>query len=196
MGAEERMELPDSANGDVRVRAHRDLEVWRMSMDLAQAIYRLTAEFPKQEEYRITSQLIRAAISIPANIAEGNARGTRKDYAHFISIARGSTAELETLLLLAQRAGFDRNNAIAPIIETNERIGRMLTSLRAPYGAPLIHAMRKLSKIRSAGPASGRTKLNFPGPVNCSIASPKPLVPNLQSLFPNPQSPISTPQTR
>ncbi len=123
--------MTDSTASLEQVKSHRDLQVWQMSMDLAQGIYRLTAQFPKQEEYRITSQLIRAAISIPANIAEGNARGTRKDYAHFVSIARGSTAELETLLLLAQRAGFDRENAIAPLLETNERVGKMLTSLRA-----------------------------------------------------------------
>ena len=72
-------------------------------MDLAQSIYELAKSFPAKEECRVTSQMIRAAVSIPANIAEGHTRGTRKDYAHFISIARGSTAELETLLLLAER---------------------------------------------------------------------------------------------
>ncbi|MEX0644595.1 MAG: four helix bundle protein [Parvularculaceae bacterium] len=112
------------------IRSHRDLQVWQLAMDLAQSVYGLTAGFPKQEEYRITSQIIRAAISIPANIAEGNARGTRKDYAHFISIARGSAAELETLLVLAQRSGFVSELELAPLLEMNERIGRMLTSLR------------------------------------------------------------------
>jgi four helix bundle protein len=64
-------------------------------MNLARSIYSAADRMPKREEYRLTSQMIRAAISIPANIAEGHARATRKDYAHFISIARGSTAELE-----------------------------------------------------------------------------------------------------
>jgi four helix bundle protein len=71
-------------------------------MEVAKTIYALSDRLPKREEYRLTSQLIRAAICVPANIAEGRARGTRKDYAHFISIARGSTAELEALLLLAE----------------------------------------------------------------------------------------------
>jgi len=69
-------------------------------MRLATEAYRLTKALPRSEEYRLTSQLLRAAASVPANIAEGHARGTRKDYAHFISIARGSLAETETVLLL------------------------------------------------------------------------------------------------
>ena len=106
-------------------------------MDLAHSIYGLTARFPKQEEYRITSQIIRAAISIPANIAEGNARGTRKDYAHFVSIARGSAAELETLLLLAQRSGFASAADMELALQMNERVGRMLTSLRQRLSASI-----------------------------------------------------------
>src|SRR5579871_1440714 len=62
------------------IRSHRDLRVWASAMDLAEAVYQLAKTFPAREEYRLTSQMIRAAISIPANIAEGHARGTRKDY--------------------------------------------------------------------------------------------------------------------
>lgn len=65
-------------------------------MALADAVYALSRQLPKEEQYRLTSQLIRAAISVPANLAEGYMRGTRKDYAHFVSIARGSCAEVET----------------------------------------------------------------------------------------------------
>ncbi len=86
---------------DSAIKSHKELTVWRHAMQLAKDVYRLTDQFPRREEYRMTSQLIRAAISIPANIAEGNSRGTRRDYAHFVSIARGSAAELETLLQLA-----------------------------------------------------------------------------------------------
>lgn len=64
-------------------------------MDLAEAVYATVRLMPKQEEFRLTAQMVRAAVSIPANIAEGHARATRKDYAHFISISRGSAAELE-----------------------------------------------------------------------------------------------------
>lgn len=99
-------------------------------MDLAREMYRITDEFPKKEEYRLTSQIIRAAISIPANIAEGNARNARKDYARFISIARGSSAELETLLLLARTLNYVSQEARSPLIREAEEIGYMLNGLR------------------------------------------------------------------
>lgn len=99
-------------------------------MDLAKCVYSLTEELPKKEEYRMTSQLIRAAISIPANIAEGNARGSKKDYAHFISIARGSAAELETLLMLAAETNLAAPARVKEIIKMVEEVGRMLNGLR------------------------------------------------------------------
>ena len=95
-------------------------------MDVAEAIYAAAREMPKQEEYRLTAQMIRAAVSIPANIA---ARATRKEYAHFVSIARGSTAELETLLILATRAKHLPHELTATILEEVERVGRMLNRL-------------------------------------------------------------------
>lgn len=112
------------------ISSYRDLRVWALSMDLAESIYALTKMFPRQEEYRLTSQMTRAAVSIPANIAEGHSRSTRKDYAHFISIARGSAAELETLLLIAQRIGCALPEEIAPRLDTTESVGRMLSVLR------------------------------------------------------------------
>ncbi|OQW55921.1 MAG: hypothetical protein A4S17_01050 [Proteobacteria bacterium HN_bin10] len=116
--------------------SYRELEVWARAMDAAEAAYALVRQFPKQEEYRLTAQLIRAAVSIPANIAEGHARGTRKDYAHFISIARGSAAELETLLLLAGRAKFASEGAIASLLEEVERVSRMLNRLHTRLKEP------------------------------------------------------------
>lgn len=98
-------------------------------MELAREVYALARLMPKQEEYRLTGQMIRAAVSIAANIAEGHARATRKDYAHFISIARGSAAELETLLLLAGDAELVARDATAAILEKTERVARMLTRL-------------------------------------------------------------------
>ncbi len=105
-------------------------------MDLAQAIYATTKSFPNAVEYRITSQLIRAAISIPANIAEGHMRGTRKDYANFVSIARGSAAELETLLLLAIRTEMPEAAKLQSILDEAEEIGRMLTALGGRLQTP------------------------------------------------------------
>ena len=82
------------------VRQYRDLIVWRKSLELAKLCYMLTKSFPKDERFGMTSQIRRAAASIPANIAEGNARAHTKEYLHHLSIARGSLAELETHLLL------------------------------------------------------------------------------------------------
>jgi four helix bundle protein len=110
-------------------RDYRELEVWCLAMDLAEAVYRLTREFSKAEEYRMTSQLLRAAASVPATIAEGNARSSRKDYARFVSIARGSLAETETFLMLARRIGLSRPDVIDPVLSQADRVGRMLNGL-------------------------------------------------------------------
>ncbi len=111
--------------------SYRDLDVWAKAMDVATAIYALTESMPKREEYRLTAQMIRAAISVPANIAEGHARATRKDYAHFVSIARGSAAELETLLLLSVRTGLLPETAVQPISSEVDSMARMLNRLHA-----------------------------------------------------------------
>lgn len=88
------------------ITSYKDLIVWQKSMDLVTAIYLVTKQFPKEELYGLTSQMQRAAISIPSNIAEGSRRGTRKEYARFISTAFGSGAELEVQLELAFRLEF------------------------------------------------------------------------------------------
>ncbi|MES1197419.1 MAG: four helix bundle protein [Pseudomonadota bacterium] len=116
--------------------SYRELEVWAFAMDTAAQVYSATELMPKKEEYRLTAQLIRAAISVPANIAEGHARGTRKDYAHFISIARGSAAELETLILLAAKVGYMPNAVADPLMENVERVARMLNRLHARLKEP------------------------------------------------------------
>ena len=112
------------------VRSYRDLLVWQKGMDLAEEAYTLVKFFPKAEEYRLTSQLLRAAASVPANIAEGNARATRKDYAHFVSIARGSVAEVETFLQLAVRVKLVTLDQAAPAISLADELGRMLNVMR------------------------------------------------------------------
>ncbi len=86
-----------------RVDNHRDLRVWRLGMELAADVYRITAQLPIEERYGLTSQLRRAAASIPANIAEGAGRHSAKEFARFLSIARGSLAELETHVLLCEQ---------------------------------------------------------------------------------------------
>ena len=111
------------------IESHRDLVVWQKGMKLAADIYRLAKLMPKAEEYRLTSQMLRAAASVPANIAEGHSRGTRKDYAHFVSIARGSLAETETFVLLANSVGLLKSEDIDPVVELSREISKMLTAL-------------------------------------------------------------------
>lgn len=120
--------------GDVR--SYRDLQVWQKSMDLAEQVYGLSRCLPREEQYRLTSQLLRAAASAPANIAEGYQRGTRKDYAHFIAIARGSLAETETFLMLATRVGLLPKEQTAPVLVQSDEISRMLHALRAKLAKP------------------------------------------------------------
>lgn len=111
--------------------SHRELTVWQKGLDLACRVYELTREMPKEEMYRLSGQIIRCSSSIPANIAEGNARGTRRDYAHFISIARGSAAELETFLLIIKRLGLVPKDRIDDLLGQTEEVGRMLNALRS-----------------------------------------------------------------
>ena len=112
------------------ISSYRDLEVWQKGMDFAADVYRLTKQMPKPEEYRLTSQVLRAAASVPANIAEGHMRGSRKEYAQFISIARGSLAEAGTLLMLAVRAELLRSEAVADTLSLADKLGRQLNVLR------------------------------------------------------------------
>ena len=112
------------------VKSHRDLVVWQRSMDLAVLTYELTQAMPKNEQYGLTSQMQRAAVSVSANIAEGNERGARKDYARFVSIARGSAVELETLFDLALRVKLLSQTAVAPAIVLADEVSRMLYALR------------------------------------------------------------------
>ena len=85
---------------------HNDLFVWQKSMLLCEAVYKLTERFPQREVYSLASQMRRAAVSIPSNIAEGRSRGTTPDFRHFLHIAYGSASELETQLLLSKKLNF------------------------------------------------------------------------------------------
>ncbi|HWQ27646.1 MAG TPA: four helix bundle protein [Dehalococcoidia bacterium] len=119
-----------------RIESYRDLKVWQKGMELAEEAYRLAKLLPKTEEYRLASQLLRAAASVPANIAEGHARGTRRDYANFISIARGSLAETETFVLLGARVKLLSEEQVGPALDLTREVGKMLTVLRQRLLAP------------------------------------------------------------
>lgn len=98
-------------------------------MDLVEKVYRLTYEFPKEEQYGIISQMRRCAVSIPSNIAEGSRRGTKKDFAHFLIISFGSAGELETQLKIAKRLEFGKLDKYLEIEELMQEILRMLNKL-------------------------------------------------------------------
>ena len=85
---------------------YNNLQIWQQAMDLVEEIYKLTASFPIEEKFGLVSQMTRAAVSIPSNIAEGAGRNSDKDFAHFISIAIGSLYELNTQIILSERLGY------------------------------------------------------------------------------------------
>lgn len=107
---------------------HKDLEVWKLSMDLVEHIYKLMKKLPEDEKYGLISQIKRSSISIPSNIAEGAARGTTKEFIRFLDIATGSLSELETQLELTERLGYVKDNEI--LIDEIETISKMLYKLK------------------------------------------------------------------
>jgi len=111
------------------MRPHEKLEVWGKAIDFVVNIYKVTDSFPKEEKFGITSQIRRAAVSIPANIAEGAARQSPKEFAHFLSIAQGSASELETELLIAQRLNYLQEEVYLEMRTSLDSIGRMVVGL-------------------------------------------------------------------
>lgn len=114
-----------------QVKSYRDLIVWQKAMDLVALCYQMTQVFPDNQKYNLTSQLQRAAISVPANIAEGHGRQATGDYIHHLSIARGSLMELETHIQIARRLNYLEESTQARFLKLTEEIGRMLSSLAA-----------------------------------------------------------------
>ncbi len=111
------------------VRSYRDLIVWQKAMELAAGVYRITQTFPAREQFGLSNQMRRASVSIPSNSAEGQGRGTTKDYVHFLHIARGSLQELETQLLLAQRLTFASEPEMQCLLSLADEISRFVSGL-------------------------------------------------------------------
>jgi four helix bundle protein len=111
------------------IQSYRDLKVWQEAMNLAELCYRVTKGFPKEETYGMTSQIRRAAVSIPANIAEGYGRKTRGEYIQFLYIAQGSLKELETHLLLVIRVELDSFTTINTVLKQCESVSKLLLFL-------------------------------------------------------------------
>ena len=113
----------------VPIKSYRDLEAWQVGMDFAVRVYALTKQFPREEQYGLSSQLRRAATAIPSNIGEGHRHGT-KAYIHFVTIALGSLAEAETQIELARRLRFAPASQIDTLNEMATSLARLLHGLR------------------------------------------------------------------
>ena len=111
------------------MRPHHRREAWSKSLELITSVYRHTERFPKEEKFGLTSQIRRAAISIPANVAEGAGRRSQKEFVHFLSNSQGSASELETELIIAHRLGYLDETTFAQLIASLEQIGRLITGL-------------------------------------------------------------------
>lgn len=117
------------------MQSHKNLDTWQQAMQLVKLTYLVSAEFPKVEQFGLTSQMRRAAVSVPSNIAEGVARGTTKEYVHFLNIARGSLSELDTQLEIAKMLTFLEDGN--PIFQQVETVARLLTGLHRAVKAKI-----------------------------------------------------------
>ncbi|WP_315851503.1 four helix bundle protein [Pirellulimonas nuda] len=114
--------------GDVR--GHQDLQVWQEAITLVDAVYTLCTSLPSDERYGLKSQMQRAAVSVPANVAEGAARDSTREFLRFLSISRGSLAELTTYFVICERRGMLDAESLADAKTCADRVGRMLTGLQ------------------------------------------------------------------
>ena len=110
-------------------KSHRRLVLWQKSVRLAVEIHRVSRRLPKHELFGLAAQMNRAAVSIPSNVAEGAARHTTRDYIRFLYIARGSSAEIDTQLLLAEELGYLTRDEIAPAIAISDEVSRLLNAV-------------------------------------------------------------------
>lgn len=120
----------DPRDRNTEFKSYRDLEVWQKAMDLVVECYRTTNKFPKNETFGLDSQLQRAGVSIPANIAEGRARKYTKEFLRHLSIAYGSLAELETHILIAERLNYINHDQSKELLDRMSTVGRMINGLR------------------------------------------------------------------
>jgi four helix bundle protein len=113
----------------MKIESYEKLIVWQKSMELVIVVYALTKTFPKDETFGLTSQMRRASVSIPSNIAEGSRRGTRKDFRNFLFTAYGSGAELETQIKIAKRLSYGKENDYQQTEMLLNEVMRMLNKL-------------------------------------------------------------------
>jgi four helix bundle protein len=114
---------------------HKDLEVWKKSVEFVTQIYKISGDFPREEIYGITSQIRRASVSITCNIAEGAGRGSSREFAHFLSIVLGSVAETETLLIIAKNLNLISENSYDELNNSLTEIRKMSIGLKNSLNA-------------------------------------------------------------
>src|SRR6478672_10437809 len=112
------------------VQSYRDLKVWGIAVELTLEVYRITEAFPRSEQFGLTSQIRRAAVSVVTNIAEGHARSTRGEYRNFLSIARGSAIEVEVQLFVAEQIGYVQGAMLIKARDHCDAVSRMITNLK------------------------------------------------------------------
>lgn len=121
----------------MKAKHYQDLVVWQRAMEVAKLTYLIVKKLPKEETYSISDQMRRAAVSIPSNIAEGHARNSTREFIHFLSIANGSKAELQTQLMICVQVGYLVDTDISELINKLDEVGRMIHALsRALKTAP------------------------------------------------------------
>ena len=113
----------------MQIQSYKDLIAWQKAMDLVQLVYQATKQFPKEELYGLTNQLRRAAVSVPSNIAEGQARKSTAEFRNFLSIARGSLAEVETQLIIAERLNYISPTQLHEILSLQTELAKMTNVL-------------------------------------------------------------------
>jgi four helix bundle protein len=110
-------------------RSYRDLEVWKLAVNLVIDLYELTGRFPPSENFGLTNQIRKAAVSIPSNIAEGQSRNSSREFRQFLSVSAGSVAELETQLIISKGINYISQEELEPLLTTLDRIRKMIKSL-------------------------------------------------------------------
>ncbi len=113
----------------VKSRSYRDLDVWKLSIGLVKEIYQITNKFPASENFGLTHQIRKAAVSIPANVAEGQGRNSSKEFRQFLAISLGSVAELETHLIIAKEIEYINSEELDPLLSLLDRIRKMIKGL-------------------------------------------------------------------
>ena len=139
------------ADGQAKPKHYKDLLVWQKGMVLARLVYKVTVKFPAEERYGLTSQMRRAAVSVPSNIAEGQARRGTSEFLQFLSIAEGSLAELDTQLSLSVELGFAQQADVEPAFKEIDELQKMLVALKRKLSSLLPPATRHSPLSSRAG---------------------------------------------